>query len=65
MRQEMEQMRETYERRSKNPGEMKAVTELEEKLTSTKAYYQKRIRELEDKYKFRVPDKASPTTTPP
>lgn len=50
------------------------MLELEEELQRTKNYYNKRIREIEDKYKFRIPDKEdkkgtttttskSPTTT--
>jgi hypothetical protein len=30
------------------------VHELEQEVSRTKTYYQKRIRELEDKYKFKV-----------
>lgn len=45
-------MKTTYENRSANPGEAKKANELEDELRKTKTYYQKRIRELEDKYKF-------------
>ena len=45
-------MRQIYENRSANPAEAKKAYELEEDLKKTKIYYQKRIRELEDKYKF-------------
>jgi hypothetical protein len=34
------------------------VLELEEELQRTKNYYNKRIREVEDKYKFRIPGAA-------
>ncbi len=47
-------MRLIYEQRSANPAEAKKVTELEQEVLRTKQYYQKRIRELEDKYKFKV-----------
>ena len=48
-----------YEKRSSNPNEARKVNELEEELQKVKLYYQQRIRELEDKYKFRV-DKEPP-----
>jgi len=47
-------MRQTYEERSQNPTEARKVHELEQEVARTKTYYQKRIRELEDKYKFKV-----------
>ena len=47
-------MRQVYEDRAKNPTEARKVHELEEEVSRTKSYYQKRIRELEDKYKFKV-----------
>lgn len=52
MRQEQERMRNIYEERAKNPADAKKVNELENDLQKTKEYYIKRIRELEDKYKF-------------
>ena len=45
-------MRAVYESRAANPHEAKKVNELEDELQKTKTYYHKRIRELEDKYKF-------------
>ena len=45
-------MRQVYENRAANPHEAKKVNELEDELQKTKTYYHKRIRELEDKYKF-------------
>jgi hypothetical protein len=47
-------MRQVYEDRAANPAEAAKVNELEKELQRTKDYYHKRIRELEDKYKFRV-----------
>ena len=52
LRQEQERMRQIYENRAANPHEAKKVNELEDELQKTKTYYHKRIRELEDKYKF-------------
>ncbi len=54
LRQEQERMRQVYENRAQNPAEAKRVNELEQEVLRTKTYYQKRIRELEDKYKFKV-----------
>lgn len=47
-------MRQQYEDRAQNPAETRKVHELENEVQRTKTYYQKRIRELEDKYKFKV-----------
>lgn len=47
-------MRQVYEDRAANPGEAAKVNDLENELQKTKNYYIKRIRELEDKYKFRA-----------
>lgn len=47
-------MRQIYEERAANPIEAKRVNELEQEIAKTKTYYQKRIRELENKYKFNV-----------
>lgn len=55
LRQELERMKGIYEERSKNPAEAIKVNELEDELSKTKAYYNKRIREIEDKYRYRVP----------
>ena len=52
LRQEQERMRQIYESRSANPTEAKKVNELEDELKKTKVYYQKRIKELEDRYRF-------------
>ncbi len=54
LRQEQERMKQIYENRAQNPAEAKKVNELEQEVQRTKTYYQKRIRELEDKYKFKV-----------
>jgi hypothetical protein len=59
LRQEQERMRQVYEQRAANPGEAKKVNELEEELQKTKAYYHKRIRELEEKYRYMGPNIAS------
>ena len=47
-------MRQVYEDRSANPAEAAKVSDLEKELQRTKEYYHKRIREIEDKYKFRI-----------
>lgn len=52
MRQEQERMKAIYEERAANSGNMKMVRDLEDELEKTKSYYNKRIREIEDKYKF-------------
>lgn len=36
------------------------MTELEEEVVRVKNYYQKRIKELEDKYKFHAPSSSIP-----
>lgn len=46
-------MKGIYEERSKNPAEAVKVNELEDELSKTKAYYNKRIREIEEKYRYR------------
>lgn len=52
MRQEQERMKAIYEERAANSGNMKMVKDLEDELEKTKSYYNKRIREIEDKYKY-------------
>lgn len=52
MRQEQERVKAGYEARAGNSGDSKMVKELETELEKTKAYYNKRIREIEDKYKY-------------
>lgn len=52
MRQEQERMKALYEERAANSGNMKMVRELESELEKTKSYYNKRIREIEDKHKY-------------
>jgi len=58
-------MRQVYEQRAANPHEAKKVNELEEELQKTKAYYHKRIRELEEKYRYMGPPIAIPTYKAP
>ena len=41
-----------YEERSGNSGDSKMIKNLEDELKKTKEYYNKRIREIEDKYKY-------------
>lgn len=55
LRQETERVREQYEAKQGKGPDAKRVTELEQELENTKQYYQKRIREIEDKYKFNKP----------
>jgi chromosome segregation ATPase len=45
-------VRDQYEAKQGKGPDAKRVTELEGELEQTKLYYQKRIRELEDKYKY-------------
>ena len=45
-------MRKIYEDRAANPHEAKKVNELEDELQKQKQYYIKRIKELEDKYRY-------------
>jgi len=52
MRQEQERIKAQYEARAGNKGDSKMVKQLEEELANTKTYYNKRIREIEDKYKY-------------
>lgn len=52
MRQEQERMRQLYEERSGNSGDSKRIKELETELEKTKSYYNKRIREIEEKHKY-------------
>lgn len=54
-------MRQQYEQRAANPHEAMKANELEAELQRTKAYYHKRIRELEDKYKFKADIGTVPT----
>ena len=52
LRQEQERMRQVYENRSANPTEARKVNELEEMMAKQKEYYLKRIREVEQKYRY-------------
>jgi hypothetical protein len=52
MRQEQERIKANYEARAGNSGDSKLVKQLEDELAKTKVYYNKRIREVEDKYKY-------------
>lgn len=52
MRQEQERIKERYESIQGQSAEAKQAKLLEEELVKTKAYYTKRIREIEDKYKY-------------
>lgn len=47
-------MKQLYEKRQGQTPEAKKVKELEDELQKTKDYYNKRIREIEDKYKFKI-----------
>eukprot|EP00347_Sterkiella_histriomuscorum_P002106 403369452 len=62
LRQEQERMKQLYEKRQGQTPESKRILELEEEIQTTKNYYNKRIREIEDKYKFRIPDKEEKKT---
>lgn len=52
MRQEQERMKSMYDQRAGQSEDAKQVRVLEEELKKTKNYYNKRIREIEDKYKY-------------
>lgn len=52
MRQELERVKQNYEAKGQKTPEAKKVKQLEEELQKTKDYYNKRIREIEDKHKF-------------
>lgn len=67
LRQEQERMRQIYESRAANPHEAKKVNELEDELQKTKTYYHKRIKELEDKYRYGgvPPQRAAPEPSMP
>lgn len=52
MRQEQERMKQIYDQRAGQSEDAKQVAVLEEELKKTKTYYNKRIREIEDKYKY-------------
>lgn len=56
LRQEVERVKEESSG-NKNTAESKRIAELEKEIDTVKQYYNKRIRELEDKYKFKVPEK--------
>ena len=49
MRQEQERIKSHYEHQS---GETQRVKQLEDEISKIKNYYNKRIREIEDKYKY-------------
>ena len=52
MRQEKERIKHKYQAMGGKSAEAKQAQLLEEELQKTKAYYTKRIREIEDKYKY-------------
>ncbi len=59
LRQESERIKDVYEGKKTQGPEAKKIAELEKEIETTKAYYNKRIKEIEDKYKYRVPEKDS------
>ena len=59
MRQEMERIKAQYDQRAGQSAESKLVKQLEKDLEDTKNYYNKRIREIEDKYKYGKQSKVS------
>lgn len=64
LRQESERIKEMYESKKVQSPDSLKVIELEKELETTKIYFNKRIREIEDKTKYRVPsdkDKKSVT----
>lgn len=52
MRQEQERIKAQYEGKSGLTQDAKRVRDLEDELQKTKTYYNKRIREIEEKYKY-------------
>ena len=65
MRQELERVKQNYESKSLKTPEAKQVKQLEEELQKTKDYYNKRIREIEDKYKYGMGKAKSKTSDAP
>lgn len=64
LRQESERIKEMYESKKVQSPDSLKVIELEKELETTKIYFNKRIREIEEKTKYRVPsdkDKKSVT----
>ena len=64
LRQESERIKEMYESKKVQSPDFLKVIELEKELETTKIYFNKRIREIEEKTKYRVPsdkDKKSVT----
>lgn len=61
LRQEAERVKEKYEGKKGSSAEAKKVAELEHELETTKAYYNKRIREIEEKNKYKVAEKRPQT----
>ena len=51
-----------YENKAGQTPEARKVKELEDEIQKTKTYYNKRIKEIEDKYKF---GKVQPDSKPP
>jgi predicted nucleic acid-binding Zn-ribbon protein len=49
IQQQQEQFREDYQKKA---GSSRQVSDLQDEIGKMKAYYTKRIREIEDKYKF-------------
>jgi hypothetical protein len=60
MRQEQERIKDKYQNIQGQSAEAKQAKLLEEELVKTKAYYTKRIREIEDKYKYGMGKTAAP-----
>jgi len=50
-------VKDVYEGKKTQGPEAKKIAELEKEIETTKTYYNKRIKEIEDKYKYRVPEK--------
>jgi hypothetical protein len=48
----LERVKQNYDNKASKTPEAKRVKQLEEELQKTKDYYNKRIREIEDKYKY-------------
>lgn len=55
LRQEVERVNDNGSKKGANTVEAKRIKELESEIETIKAYYNKRIREIEDKYKFNKP----------
>lgn len=65
LRQEAERVKEQYETKKVATNEAKKIKELEQEIETLKTYYNKRIREIEEKAKYTTKPSASDKTSKP